>query len=47
MSMRPRTEMHPKQLGSNAQNLVCVPVTSSDSTEIAFKDRANKLSIAL
>ena len=29
--MRPRTEKHPKQLGSNAQNLVCVPVTPSYS----------------
>ena len=31
ISMRPRTEKHPKQLGSNAQNLVCVPVTLSYS----------------
>ena len=31
ISMSPRTEKHPKQLGSNAQNLVCVPITPSYS----------------
>ena len=29
VSMRPRTEKRPKQLGSDAQDMVCLPATPS------------------
>ena len=35
--MHPRTEKHPKRLGSNAQNLVCVPVTPSYSESVQLQ----------